>query len=1107
MWKAKKIWFSVIFLLLFSLPLVSSLEIVGNSVIEEDAFSKIEVYPATVVSPVLKDLPYDFMLTNKTVTDKQVYLAYRYSKSVLSGKIEKYNEPVYDWVVGETKQCNYEYTYNLNASGDPNNPHQGRCFQSVNDANFVGEKEIWNVNFASGDIQTKTVNINKYQLISGGNYTDKSNLIQHSSYQGYEYYYPNTSVLIPAGETLKWRLTVTPDPDDKTGKWELIYYTGANANCIVNGTCTYVNILDPWWNTTYEERYPVNIGSIHSDITGTYTHRLYNIDTSSWICPDSNSLAVVYHNGVTETNLDIAVEGTCGTTTDLNIFWRAQTNIPSGTGLNATDSNGYYVYVTSQTVASPLRDKDSAYLLYEDFEELTLGGLSGQNGWYSNSTIFDVNNVNCFSGTQCGYGEGNGITQTIHKLWTGGNTITKGFLEVYMRVEGQAYLSTDLNTTSGEEARTPYLRTQGATDTGIFGDSVTSAFASSVSQSTWYGYQFNFASGDINGYWIDNGETVTHTASSWADLTSISLLLADTTAAGEFGMWDNLKVYEVLQSEPTISLGAVESTVNFTISGTDVLDPASGVNSVTRTFTNTSGYTTPPTPTWTWLVDSVSQSTDENYTHTFTAVGDYNITLLMDWNSVIYQRDATVTIGTYPEIYFTDYNYSSSFSATPIINFGNLAMACTYFDVNETLTYTFQLNDVNVGTGTFDVNQTGYAIDLNFLDGSNTVVFYCEGESNNVTSETINFNVAAKNFYFVYDKTGVPLTTSTEYTLADVNSVVAYKLNDDNIFYDLKGNNQVGIYYTGDYNSELGFRISFNDITVVTTSRTFDLDVLDVNSVPMCFYELQPYFEQLLYSSIERDITIKNATNGCYHIAATTRYAANDFFSLYAYTIPLSYYLYINDPDSGNLTINLEGGTSGTINLDAIVLKNQLSSNIIITGDSATLTKNCGSSSDCNTFIITYRNLATNNSSVTFTLYNGSAIQLTYTETDNPDNFTYIFDATTLDFNADILTLRLEKTRTDGSIDVETIYFTPEGDTGFLDPTLVLIFSFVLFIGGITLATARFTFGWFGLIIGFVALILLSFSIGLWWISFFQGVMMMMLVYIGIIGVKNEGVF
>jgi len=564
---------------------------------------------------------------------------------------------------------------------------------------------------------------------------------------------------------------------------------------------------------------------------------------------------------------------------------------------------------------------------------------------------------------------------------------------------------------------------------------------------------------------------------------------------------------QINDQNKTVSKIVYVVDINFSVFGSSVLDPSIGVNSVTRDFNNTSIYSSPPIPTWSWLVNSVQKSTDINYTHSFTSVGDYNISLIMDYNSTIIQKDINITIGTFPEIVSTDYNYSSSFSITAPINFGNLSMKCTYFDTDANLTYNFQLNDVNVANGVYDVNATGYAVDLNFVDGLNTIVYSCSTDVNSTVTETVTFNVAIKNFYFVYDKTGVSLASSTEYTLADVNNVVVYKLGDSNIFYDLVANNQVGIYYVGDSNSALGWRISYNDITLVTTSRTFDLDVLDVNSVPVCFYKLQPYFEQLLYSSVERDIKIKNASNGCYHVAATTKYAANDFFSLYAYTVPLSYYLFINDNTAGNLTINLEGGTSGTINLDAIVLKNQLSTNIVITGDSATVTKNCGTSSDCNTFIITYRNLATNNSSVKFTLFNGTTTLLTYTESTTPDNFTYIFDATTLDFNATVLTLRLEKTRTDGSTDIETIYFTPEGDVGFLDPTLVLIFSFLLFIGGITLATARFTFGWFGIVIGFMALVLLSFAVGFWWITFMQGIMMIMLIYMGIVSVKQEGVF
>jgi len=150
----------------------------------------------------------------------------------------------------------------------------------------------------------------------------------------------------------------------------------------------------------------------------------------------------------------------------------------------------------------------------------------------------------------------------------------------------------------------------------------------------------------------------------------------------------------------------------------------------------------------------------------------------MDYNNTILQKDINITIGTFPEIVSTDYNYSSSFSTTVPINFGNLSMKCTYFDTDANLTYNFQLNDVNVANGVYDVNATGYAVDLNFVDGLNTIVYSCATDINSTVSETVTFNVAIKNFYFVYDKTGDYMLSSAEYALADVNEVVVYKLGD-----------------------------------------------------------------------------------------------------------------------------------------------------------------------------------------------------------------------------------------------------------------------------------------------------------------------------------------
>lgn len=886
----------------------------------------------------------------------------------------------------------------------------------------------------------------------------------------------NTTVLsVDKGKTklirVTWKSKISKNIWGSTGQWE----------------------INPasWWDISWSDRITINItaGSSLTDyqilIDGNSTNLTGDANTAFWANTQISGDDVRFVASDDSTELDFWQE-----------YWNDDQNFAFWSKVNSLSSGANLIYMYfGNDGASSASSYTNTFDLNETFDSLT--------GWTQtkdSGNDWVVNTASFFNDSSIG-------TQEAERNYVTNNNLVFNY-RVDMLVETG---STELNfrPNSSNLNYTKMVISMRDNDLILLssGDGSTICTLSGLTAGTYHTVTW------IRNY---NGVQTIYTEGQQCsvinsdDISGIEMSISH--AGNSDGRINTLYTKKTnITQEPTFSFGATEDKFSalFTVTGTADLDPIEGVNSVDRTFNNISIYITPPEPIWSWLVDSVAESTDQNYTHSFTVVRDYNITLLMDWNGTVYQSDQTISIGNFPIITSTDYNSSSGFAATPIIEFGNLSMSCTYFDLGETLTYTFQLNDVNVFSGDFDVNALGHVNDLNFTDGLNTVVYYCATSGGSTVIETVSFEVATKNFFFVYDKTGVPLASATEYTLADVNEVVVYKLGNDNVFFDLRANSEVSIFYTGNINSSLGFRISYNDITLVTTSRTFDMDVLDVNSVPVCFFKLQPYFEQLFFSSVERDVTVKNATNGCYHVAATTRYAANDFFSLYAFTVPLSYFLFINDREAGNLTVILEGGTPGTINLDAIVLKNQLSKNIIITGDSATVTKDCGSAADCNTFIITYRNLATNNASVKFTIFNGTTTLLVHTETTNPDNFTFIFDSTSLDFDANILILRLEKTRVDGSIDIETIYFTPEGDVGFLDPTLVLIFSFLLFITGISLVTARFLFGWFGIVIGFIALVLLSFSIGLWWITFLQGVMMMMVLYMGIISVKQGqgGVF
>lgn len=157
-----------------------------------------------------------------------------------------------------------------------------------------------------------------------------------------------------------------------------------------------------------------------------------------------------------------------------------------------------------------------------------------------------------------------------------------------------------------------------------------------VTDTTPSGTDINYyvsANGGSNWHLMTDGQTIDFDTNDGDDLRWKAELASDTGA-----------------DTPTITTLTLDynvgAPVNFTVQGSDSLDPENGVTSVDRNFLNTSqGSAT----SWEWLVDSVSKSTDENYTHAFTSIGDYNVTLIMTTVSNTYQKDKNVHIYQYPQ--------------------------------------------------------------------------------------------------------------------------------------------------------------------------------------------------------------------------------------------------------------------------------------------------------------------------------------------------------------------------------------------------------------------------------------------------------------------------
>lgn len=370
----RKILFLLFLLLLASMAL--GYEMQGNSVIQEDELSKLKVYPSTAWDPTKKNYEQIFELTNKTNSTKNVYIGYRFDEPLINGEVYLYVPPVFSWVNGESFQCNppFIYDYNLNSTNDLYNKHHAICYQILDNNGTVEpyNKTIWETNFSSGDLVNNLVTRQEYKKISDGFWRNVSEFFNSVDYMNDKIYFTPSPVIFDANEVAIWKIKYTPTLNSGK-KWELAYYSGASANCIVNNTCSYVNWLDPWFDPNYTERYPLNIASSSDERTTWFTESWENVDTSTWACVgDNNKMAFVRQDTLVQ--IDAFLEGVCGG--DMNFFVRMPFNLASSTAFNSSDSNGIYVYNTTQTVSNPMRDYNKVFMLYDGFED---GDISDWN--------------------------------------------------------------------------------------------------------------------------------------------------------------------------------------------------------------------------------------------------------------------------------------------------------------------------------------------------------------------------------------------------------------------------------------------------------------------------------------------------------------------------------------------------------------------------------------------------------------------------------------------------------------------------------------------------------------------------------------------------------
>lgn len=253
------------------------------------------------------------------------------------------------------------------------------------------------------------------------------------------------------------------------------------------------------------------------------------------------------------------------------------------------------------------------------------------------------------------------------------------------------------------------------------------------------------------------------------------------------------------------------------------------------------------------------------------------------------------------------------------------------------------------------------------------------------------------------------------------------------------------------------------------------------------------HFEQLVISSSSKPVIIKSVFADCYIAVDYTRFAYQDALLLKAYTATNLYYLYTITGGSQVFLAAIDGTIATYINLDTLEFKlattdiNILSDTLVFKAYAENVTQ------------IYYKNPKNDNTAahVTIMRMDTGAVVFNSAAFANPNNISILFDVTTLNANlSTVFKITVNATRSSGESEIISKYFNAAGKSGYINSALAFVISFLLMVFGLSLASARITFSWFGAVIVIAAIAILAFSILTWYSLFLMGIEIIVLLFI-----------
>lgn len=697
----KKFFLPLLLVLIFCSQPAFAYQIIDNCVVEENQNYKLTACPAVAYSPTNKDFTQTFTLENKSDQNflNNVWVAYKFDDPIVTGSVERFRPATFDYVT-HTEQCPSDANtlVRLNSFQSNVNPHYGECYYNYKDANGMDvNRFVFKKQFYDYSQPNRTIDYFVWETTQTQRWNNVNSLFDFKRHSNAAVYYTNTAASFSSGHTETWKLNYTPDPSTQNKKWELAIYSDADKECIFTNSCSKLLWLDPWWEQGLDWNYKMkfDLDSYAGSEAITNFGLLLDVNseqTSFWDNVKNDGSDVRVLNCAEDTLLNYGFED-FNTVTEQAYIW-ADVNFSSS-------SDCVYLYwgnssasaVDDITSAFPTQKYGAAWLFSKYFgvlqdatsnnNDLTVatgtpiiqltGGLPG-------SATDDINLNNYYSiGGLAGMNLGNQSRTLIQAI-----------------KKDQAYNGIDPNSNfgvgigTGSAAKTFNLGMQNAT-TSFIGFSNDITCGDNILDGDWHVQAANFAGNDINKLtvYVEGLACGSAKYNLFTTTSSPSIGRLNYTTEGQkndidsvFWIDENITADEVLAWNQNLqgTLGTWNSPVrtpglfaSFTQTPPAPygFDPELGINSVTIDFNDTTIYVSGISRASSeWDINGVSVSTDQNLSHTFTAIGDYNVALFVTSNDGnVSQASNIVSIQTAAQGVDINYSWKAN-SATLDVNYG-----------------------------------------------------------------------------------------------------------------------------------------------------------------------------------------------------------------------------------------------------------------------------------------------------------------------------------------------------------------------------------------------------------------------------------------------------